>query len=79
MSTILGKARVLVIGAGVNGSVCAAALHNAGIDATVLARGKRCEDLCDKGIVIEDPFKNTRSVAKVPAINRLDAGEDRRT
>ena len=66
---------MLVIGAGVNGSVCAAALHNAGMDVTVLARGKRYEELRDAGIVIEDPFKNKRSVTKVPIINRLDPND----
>jgi len=37
--------RILIVGAGVNGSVCAAALHRAGYDVTVLARGKRLEEL----------------------------------
>ncbi len=69
----MDNARLLVIGAGVNGSVCAAGLHNAGIDVTVLARGKRFEEVRDEGIVIEDPFKNNkRSVTKVQVINRLD-------
>jgi 2-dehydropantoate 2-reductase len=67
----MDSARMLVIGAGVNGSVCAAALHNAGIDVTVLVRGKRYEELRNEGIVIEDPFKHKRSVTKVPVINRL--------
>jgi 2-dehydropantoate 2-reductase len=69
--TIMENARILVIGAGVNGSVCAAGLFNAGIDVTVLARGKRYEELRDEGIVIEDPFKNKRSITKVPVINAL--------
>jgi 2-dehydropantoate 2-reductase len=69
------NARILVIGAGVNGSVCAAGLYNAGIDVTVLARGKRYEELQDEGIVIEDPFKNKRGVTKVPVINRLDPND----
>ena len=64
--------RILVIGAGVNGSICAAGLHNAGIDVTLLARGKRYEEIREGGIVIEDPFKKTRSVTKVPVINHLD-------
>lgn len=63
--------RILVIGAGVNGSICAAGLYKAGIDVTVLARGKRYEELMGEGIVIEDPFKKTRSVTKVPVINLL--------
>jgi len=50
-------------------------LYTAGFDVTVLARGKRYEEIRDGGIVIEDPFKNTRSHTKVPVINRL-APED---
>jgi 2-dehydropantoate 2-reductase len=46
-------------------------LYNAGIDVTVLARGKCYEEIRDEGIVIEDPFKNKRSVTKVPVINLL--------
>jgi 2-dehydropantoate 2-reductase len=71
----MDQARMLVIGAGVNGSVCAAGLHNAGMDVTVLARGKRYEELQNEGIVIEDPFKNKRSVTKVPVTNRLDPND----
>jgi 2-dehydropantoate 2-reductase len=70
------KARVLVIGAGVNGSACAAGLHNAGIDVTVLARGQRYEEVRDNGIVIENPFNKKRTVARVPVMNSL-APEDR--
>jgi 2-dehydropantoate 2-reductase len=68
----MDNARILVIGAGVNGSICAAALHNGGIDVTVLARGKRYEELQGKGIVIENPFNLKRSVTKVPVIDHLD-------
>jgi 2-dehydropantoate 2-reductase len=64
--------RILIIGAGVNGSVIASGLFNGGINITVLARGKRYEQLRDEGIVIEDPFKNTHSVTRVPVINSLD-------
>ena len=66
------NAKILVIGAGVNGSICAVALYNAGMDVTILARGKRYEEIRDGGIVIEDPFKNKRSLTKVPVINCLD-------
>ena len=71
----MDNARILVIGAGVNGSVCAAGFYNAGIDVTILTRGKRYEELRDEGIVIEDPFKHKRSVTKVPVINRLDPND----
>ncbi len=67
--------RILVIGAGVNGSVCAAALHRAGCDVTVLARGKRLEELQDSGIEIEDALNGTRTVTPVLAVDRL-ASED---
>jgi len=76
MAMKIDNARMLVIGAGVNGSVCAASLHNAGIDVTVLARGKRYEELRDEGIIIEDPFKNNkRSVTNAPVINHLDPND----
>ena len=68
------NARILVIGAGVNGSVCAAGLQRAGANVTVLARGRRYEELAEQGIVIENPIKVTRTVTKVPVINRLDPG-----
>src|SRR5271157_975864 len=63
--------RILVMGAGVNGSVCAAALHRAGCDVTVLARGKRLEELQKGGIEIEDPLKGTRTVTQLPVVDHL--------
>jgi len=72
---VTDNARILVIGAGVNGSICAVGLYNAGFDVTILARGKRYEEVREGGIVIEDPFKNTRSQTKVPVINQLDADD----
>jgi len=67
--------RILVIGAGVNGSVVASELHRAGYDVTVLARGQRFEELTARGIEIEDPLKDIKTVTKVPVIDRL-APED---
>ena len=66
------NAKILVIGAGVNGSICAVALFNAGINVTVLARGKRYEELQREGIVIEDVFKHTQTITRIPIINTLD-------
>ncbi len=66
------NAKILVIGAGVNGSAVIACLCNAGLDAKVLARGKRYEEIKDEGIIIEDPFTHKRSVTKVPVINSLE-------
>ncbi len=64
--------RILIIGAGVNGSAIAAGLFEAGIDVTLLARGPRYEFIRSEGIVIENPFNQKRSVTKVPVIDRLD-------
>ncbi|MFZ0394790.1 MAG: 2-dehydropantoate 2-reductase [Terracidiphilus sp.] len=69
------RVRMLVIGAGVNGSVCAAELHRGGFDVTVLARGRRYEELKQQGIVIEDPLKQVRTETIVPVIDRLAPGD----
>jgi 2-dehydropantoate 2-reductase len=47
-------------------------LCSAGLDARVLARGKRCEEIKNEGIIIEDPFSYKRTITKVPVINCLD-------
>ena len=68
-------ARLLVIGAGVNGSICALGLQRAGFDVTLLARGQRYEELRSGGIVIEDPFRNTQTTTHVHLINHLDPAD----
>jgi 2-dehydropantoate 2-reductase len=69
------NARILVIGAGVNGSVIAERLFERGVNVTVLARGKRLAEVESNGIVIENPFSQKRRVAKVRTIGEL-APED---
>jgi 2-dehydropantoate 2-reductase len=64
--------RILVIGAGVNGSAVITKLVGAGLDAQVLARGSRYEEIKNEGILIEDPFNHKRTITKVPVINRLE-------
>lgn len=64
--------RILVIGAGVNGSAVATLLFKAGLDVRVLARGKRYEEIRNEGIIIENPFNHKRTIAKVPVIDRLN-------
>jgi 2-dehydropantoate 2-reductase len=64
--------RILVIGAGVNGSAVITRLCRAGLDARVLARGQRYEDIKNEGVIIEDPFSHKRTVTRVPVINSLD-------
>ena len=65
------KPKFLVIGAGVNGSACASVLRRSGIDVTLLARGQRCADIRDGGVVIENPLNGRRTVVVVPVIDRL--------
>jgi 2-dehydropantoate 2-reductase len=67
--------RLLVLGAGVNGSICAAALHDAGVDAKILARGTRADFIKREGVVIENPFKGTKTVSPVRVINVLDPND----
>jgi 2-dehydropantoate 2-reductase len=69
------NARILVIGAGVNGSVCTAWLSRSGVDVTVLARGQRLAVIQNNGIVIENPFTKRRTVTRVRAIGELAAGD----
>lgn len=69
---ITDNARILVIGAGVNGSAVTTVLHNGGCNVKVLARGKRYEDIQNEGIIIEDPFSHKRIITKVPVIDHLD-------
>jgi len=66
------NAKLLVIGAGVNGSAVITKLVSAGLDAKVLARGKRYDEIKNEGIIIEDPFNHKRTITKVPVINHLD-------
>ncbi len=70
------NARILVIGAGVNGSIIASNLFTSGIDVTVLAREKRLREIDTDGIVIENPFSKKRTIAMVP-VTRLLLSEDR--
>jgi 2-dehydropantoate 2-reductase len=65
------NARILVIGAGVNGSACATILHKSGIDVTIMARGKRYDEIREDGIIIENPINYEQSVTKVKVINTL--------
>jgi 2-dehydropantoate 2-reductase len=65
------SARLLIIGAGVNGSAYATRLCNAGLNVTVLARGRRYESIQAQGIIVEDPFSRKRIVTRVPVINAL--------
>jgi 2-dehydropantoate 2-reductase len=64
--------RILVVGAGVNGSAVAAGLSAGGVDVTVLTRGNRIDELRQDGIVIENPFNHKRTITRVPVIDTLN-------
>lgn len=63
--------RVLVLGAGVLGSYLAHSLIKAGNDVTILARGKRFEQLNDNGLVIKHYFQRKTTVDLLDVISEL--------
>jgi 2-dehydropantoate 2-reductase len=63
--------RFLVYGAGVIGSIFAAKLALAGFDVTVLARGRRYEEIAENGIVLKEVYSKKTLTAKVSLIDRL--------
>lgn len=64
--------KVLVIGAGVIGSLYAARLHQAHVDVTLLARGARDENLRQRGIMIKDMVTGTETISKVPVTSEIN-------
>ncbi len=67
-----GKMRILIYGAGVQGSVFAASLHRGGHDVKILARRQRLSDIREHGIVLEKLGTPGQQVTRVPAVERLD-------
>jgi 2-dehydropantoate 2-reductase len=63
--------RILVIGAGVIGSVYAARLHEAGYTVTLLARGQHAVDLRATGLFLEDAYTGQSMTSHVGIIERL--------
>ena len=67
--------RILVVGAGVIGSVYAGGLLEAGHHIVMLARGERLADLRAHGLVLEDAESGHRTRLPVPAVEAPGAGE----
>ena len=61
--------RILVLGAGVIGSVYAGKLLQAGHEVVLLARGPRLVDLQTHGLILEDARSGNRSVLPVPSVS----------
>ena len=68
--------RVLVIGAGVIGSLYGAKLALAGHDVTIFARGHRYDEIVADGLIIEDARRGSRETASVSVARELH-GDDR--
>ena len=67
--------KTLVYGAGPLGSLFAARLHEAGVDTTLLARGRRLADLREHGVILEHAFSGARETHRVPAAEELHADD----
>ncbi len=63
--------RIVVYGAGVIGSVYGARLASAGHEVTLVARGRRLEELARDGIVLEDARTRERTLTWVRLAERL--------
>lgn len=69
--TIVPFMKILVVGAGVIGSIYAAKLAQAGHQVTVLARAGRAREIREGGLVLEDAASGRRSATSVTPIEHL--------
>jgi 2-dehydropantoate 2-reductase len=67
--------KILVYGAGVIGSIYSAKLFEAGLDVTLLARGKRYDCLKQKGVIINDILGEKQNITKIPLTQQLKPTE----
>jgi 2-dehydropantoate 2-reductase len=67
--------RILVVGAGVIGSIYAGKLLEAGHEVVLLARGRRLSDLQAHGLVLEDAESGQRTKVSMPAFSEPAAGD----
>src|SRR6478609_12067118 len=67
--------RILVLGAGVIGSVYAGKLLQAGHEVVLLARGPRLVDLQTHGLILEDAQSGNRSVLPVASVSEPRADD----
>jgi 2-dehydropantoate 2-reductase len=67
--------RVLVLGAGVIGSVYASGLSGAGNDVVLLARGRRLADLRVDSLVVDYAESGIRSVSTASVVGELVPGD----
>ena len=65
--------RILMLGAGVIGSVYAGRLYGAGHEVTLFARGRRLTDLRTSGLILHDARSGHRTTHHLPVLASLDA------
>ncbi len=63
--------RILIYGAGVQGSFLAARLYEAGHEVSILARGQRLTAIREHGIILEHALTGERSHTSVPVVEHL--------
>ena len=68
--------KVLVCGAGVIGTLYGGKLARAGHRVTVVARGRRLSDICERGLVLEDIVHRHQWTASVETAERLDPEDE---
>ena len=66
---------ILVYGAGVLGSLYAARLQEAGQHVSLLARGKRLQDIREHGIVLEDVLTGQTTTTHVQVVEQLGSAD----
>jgi len=67
--------RILVLGAGVIGSVYASKLLAAGHEVVLLARGRRLTDLQSSGLILEEAESGQRTALQVTALGAIGADD----
>jgi len=68
----MNQVKILIYGAGPLGSLFAARLHEGGNDVSLLARGKRLDDLREHGIVLKDFYTKEETTTHVNIVESLD-------
>jgi 2-dehydropantoate 2-reductase len=68
--------KVLVYGAGATGSLCAARLHEAGLDVSLLARGERLAALREHGVLLAEEDSPAVRQVPVPVVEHPAGGYD---
>ena len=64
--------KILIYGAGVIGSMFAYKLKTGGVDTTILARGKRLNDIKQYGLIIEDGLFNKEYTTDIKVVDQLN-------